>query len=92
MTVGIEERLGESNYIALLGNTSEMLDKQNHVLSVLQEFPADGLLLCPVEDTSIAAIQACKQDKSAYRRRNRRGNMIERAELPCVTDATWSPS
>src|SRR5258707_6556160 len=47
MTVGIVERLCASNYIALLGNTSEMLDKQNHVLSVLQEFPADGLFLCP---------------------------------------------
>ncbi len=49
LTVGSESRLDAAGYVMLLGNTSESLAKQERVLAAMREFPADGILLCPVE-------------------------------------------
>src|SRR6516165_8263689 len=46
-SVGIEERLAASNYVPLLGNTSEDRAKEDRVLKTMREFPAQGILICP---------------------------------------------
>jgi LacI family transcriptional regulator len=56
MTVGIEARLDQAQHIALLGNSAETLGKQERLLAMMQEYRADGILLCPVADTSAEAI------------------------------------
>jgi LacI family transcriptional regulator len=45
--VAIEERLGEAGFVTLLGNTSENHSKEERLLRTMQEFPADGILICP---------------------------------------------
>jgi LacI family transcriptional regulator len=45
--VAIEERLAEAGFVTLLGNTSEDHSKQERLLRTMQEFPADGILICP---------------------------------------------
>ena len=57
MTVGIEAQLDKSNYVSLLCNTWEMLSKQERLLSTMQEYSVDGILLCPARGTSFATIE-----------------------------------
>jgi len=45
--VAIEERLAEAGFVTLLGNTSEDRSKEERLLRTMQEFPADGILICP---------------------------------------------
>jgi LacI family transcriptional regulator, galactose operon repressor len=45
--VAIEERLAEAGFVTLLGNTSEKQSKEERLLRTMQEFPADGILICP---------------------------------------------
>jgi LacI family transcriptional regulator len=45
--VTIEERLERAGYVTLLGNTSETPDKQQRLVKTMEEYPVDGLLLCP---------------------------------------------
>jgi LacI family transcriptional regulator len=46
-SVSIEDRLAASNYVTLLGNTSEDRAKEDRVLKTMREFPAQGILICP---------------------------------------------
>jgi LacI family transcriptional regulator len=46
--LAIEERLGTERFITLVGNTSENPDKEEWLLKKMQEFPPDGVLICPV--------------------------------------------
>ena len=50
--VAIEDKLGNAGYVTLLGNTSETVSKQERLIATMQEYPADGLLLCPAMDRS----------------------------------------
>ena len=45
--VAIEERLAEAGFVTLLGNASEDHSKEESLLRTMQEFPADGILICP---------------------------------------------
>ncbi len=45
--VAIEERLATARLVTLLGNTSEDRAKEERLLKTMQEFPADGILICP---------------------------------------------
>jgi LacI family transcriptional regulator len=44
----IEERLGGENFMTIVGNTAEDPDKEERLLRKMQEFPPDGILICPV--------------------------------------------
>jgi LacI family transcriptional regulator len=61
MTVGIEERLDQAQHVVLLGNTAETLSKQERLLAMMQEYRADGVLLCPATGTSAQAIIRLRQ-------------------------------
>ena len=50
--VAIENKLGNAGYVILLGNTSETVTKQQRLIATMQEYPADGVLLCPATDGS----------------------------------------
>jgi LacI family transcriptional regulator len=50
--VAIENKLGDAGYVILLGNSSETVSKQQRLLATMQEYPADGVLLCPATDRS----------------------------------------
>lgn len=52
LTTGVEAALDEAGYVLVLGNTAEQCAKQDRLLSTLQEYNADGLLLCPAEGTA----------------------------------------
>jgi len=58
LTLGVEERLDEANYVVVLANTSESLEKQSSLLTAIHENNADGILLCPAEGTSRETIDA----------------------------------
>jgi LacI family transcriptional regulator len=45
--VAIEDRLATAEFVTLLGNTSEDRSKEARLLTMMQEFPADGILICP---------------------------------------------
>src|ERR1700745_4039178 len=45
--VAIEDRLATAGFVTLLGNTSEDRTKEERLLRTMQEFPADGILICP---------------------------------------------
>ena len=45
--VAIEDRLATAGFVTLLGNTSEDRSKEERLLRTMQEFPADGILICP---------------------------------------------
>src|SRR5215813_1458466 len=61
MTVGIEERLDQAQHVVLLGNTAETLNKQERLLAMMQEYRADGVLLCPATGTSAQTITRLRQ-------------------------------
>jgi LacI family transcriptional regulator len=46
--IAIEERLADGHFVTLLGNTSENPSKEESLLKTMTEFPADGILICPV--------------------------------------------
>ena len=45
--VAIEECLAEAGFVTLLGNTCEDHSKEERLFRTMQEFPADGILICP---------------------------------------------
>jgi LacI family transcriptional regulator, galactose operon repressor len=51
--VAIEERLAEAGFVTLLGNTSEDHSKEERLLRTMQEFPADGILICPTQGEAL---------------------------------------
>ncbi len=61
MTVGIEQRLDQAQHVVLLGNTAETLSKQERLLAMMQEYRADGVLLCPATGTSAQTIIRLRQ-------------------------------
>src|SRR6266516_7088457 len=61
MTVGIEERLDQAQPLVLLGNTAETVSKQERLLAMMQEYRADGVLLCPATGTSTQTIVRLRQ-------------------------------
>ena len=62
--VAIENKLGNAGYVILLGNTSETVGKQQRLLATMQEYPADGVLLCPATDRSADFI--CADSKQPH--------------------------
>src|ERR1700759_5131821 len=44
--VAIEDRLARSGFVTLLGNTAEDRSKEERLVRTMQEFPADGILIC----------------------------------------------
>ncbi len=67
--VAIEDKLGNAGYVTLLGNTSETVSKQERLIATMQEYPADGLLLCPAMDRSETFaewIQNCRIPKVLF--------------------------
>jgi LacI family transcriptional regulator len=48
---GVEERLAEAECVAVLASTNDEIDKQGRLLVAMQENNADGVLLCPAQDT-----------------------------------------
>jgi LacI family transcriptional regulator len=51
--LAIEERLGVERFITIMGNTSENSDKEQWLLRKMQEFPPDGVLICPVPTSEL---------------------------------------
>jgi LacI family transcriptional regulator len=66
MTVGIEERLDQAQHVVLLGNTAETLNKQERLLAMMQEYRADGVLLCPATGTSAQTITRLRQGRLPF--------------------------
>ena len=66
MTVGIEQRLDQAQHVVLLGNTAETLGKQERLLAMMQEYRADGVLLCPANDTSTQTIVRLRQARLPF--------------------------
>src|SRR5262249_19891220 len=66
MTVGIEERLDQAQHVVLLGNTAETLGRQERLLAMMQEYRADGVLLCPANDTSTQTIVRLRQARLPF--------------------------
>jgi LacI family transcriptional regulator len=56
MTVEIEARMDVARHVALLGNTAETLEKQERLLAMMREYPADGVLLCVANGTQAETI------------------------------------
>jgi LacI family transcriptional regulator len=52
--VAIEDRLASAGFVTLLGNTSEDRSKEERLLRTMQEFPADGILICPTLHTEFS--------------------------------------
>jgi LacI family transcriptional regulator len=48
VVLAIEERLGAERFITLVGHTAEDPNKEEWILKKMQEFPPDGVLICPV--------------------------------------------
>ena len=63
MTLGVEERLDQAQHVALLGNSAETLNKQERLLAMMQEYRADGVLLCPATGTSAQTIAHLRQGR-----------------------------
>lgn len=62
LTLGVEERLDEANYVVVLMNTSESLEKQNHLLTAMYENNAAGILFCPSDGTTHEMFSTLFQD------------------------------
>jgi LacI family transcriptional regulator len=50
----------------LLGNTAETLNKQERLLAMMQEYRADGVLLCPATGTSAQMIVRLRQARLPF--------------------------
>jgi LacI family transcriptional regulator len=66
MTMSIEAQLDRANYVSLLCNTSEMLSKQERLLSTMQEYSADGILLSPVRGTPVTTIEKLQRSRLPF--------------------------
>jgi LacI family transcriptional regulator len=66
MTVSIGAQLDKANYVSLLFNTSEMLNKQEQLLSTMQGYSADGILLCPARGTSPSTIEKLQKSRLPF--------------------------
>src|SRR5688572_12143911 len=66
MTVSIEAQLDRANYVSILCNTSEMLSKQERLLSTMQEYSADGILLCPARGTQLETIEKLQRSRLPF--------------------------
>jgi len=66
LTMSIEAQLDKANYVSLLCNTSEMLSKQERLLSTMQEYSADGILLSPVRGTPLATIEKLQRSRLPF--------------------------
>jgi LacI family transcriptional regulator len=61
LMLGAESRLNAAEHVALLGNSSESLAKQERLLVMANEFQSDGIILCPAEHTTLESIDQVKQ-------------------------------
>src|SRR5262249_9229409 len=66
MTVGIESQVDAASYVAILGNSGELLSKQQRLLTSLQEYPVDGILLCPAKQTPVGVIEHLQRSRVPY--------------------------
>jgi len=66
MTVGVEERLDQAQHVVLLGNSAETLNKQERLLAMMQEYRADGVLLCPATGTAAQTIVHLQQGRLPF--------------------------
>jgi len=66
MTMSIEAQLDSANYVSLLCNTSEMVNKQERLLSTMQEYSADGILLSPARGTLVATIEKLQRSRLPF--------------------------
>ncbi|MBV8213341.1 MAG: LacI family DNA-binding transcriptional regulator [Verrucomicrobia bacterium] len=53
--IAIEDWLGSTGFVTILGNTSENLEKQQRLLKSLSEYPVDGILICPTQGSITGA-------------------------------------
>ena len=51
LTLGAEEQLEASGYVALLANTADDAGRQSRLLDIVLEHGVDGVLLCPAQET-----------------------------------------
>ncbi len=51
LTLGAEEKLEASGYVALLANTADIANRQGRLLETVLEHGVDGILLCPAQET-----------------------------------------
>lgn len=56
LAAGIEAQLDLENYVAMLGSTTDTIDKQDRFLATLQEHGVDGILLCPARRTPLEPV------------------------------------
>jgi LacI family transcriptional regulator len=61
LMLGAEALLNAEDHVALLGNSSESLAKQDRLLVMMGEFQADGVILCPAEHTPMESIERMRQ-------------------------------
>lgn len=66
MAVSIGSQLDKSNYVPLLFNTSEVLSKQEQLLSTMQEYSVDGILLCPARGTPLTTIEKFQKSQLPF--------------------------
>src|SRR5262245_22290398 len=66
MTVGIESQVDAASYVAILGNSGELLSKQQRLLTSLQEYPVDGILLCPAKQTPVGVIEHLQHSRVPF--------------------------
>ena len=61
LAVGIEATLDEAQYVVMLANTAESLEKQERLLATLHENNADGVLCCPAVCTPRTTIDMLRR-------------------------------
>ncbi len=64
MYVGLEKRLANSGYIALLSNTSEDAEVQLRNFNIMKEHRIAGFIVCPAQGTDQQFIEALKQQNT----------------------------
>jgi LacI family transcriptional regulator, galactose operon repressor len=57
LTVGVEAALAEAGRVVLLGHSYESTAKQADLIRVMQEYGADGLLITPAHETTVADLR-----------------------------------
>ena len=61
LTIGMEGYLEEKQYAVFMSNTTEQMAKQARLLNAMREYQVDGALLCPVNETPLAEIEALQK-------------------------------
>ena len=61
LAVSIESRLTDANYAVLLSNTLDDLNKQDRLLQIMNGHQADGILLCPAENTPTQTLELLRR-------------------------------